>query len=105
MSAAAGPAEHPFIHHGDLYRPAQDSSTSYGCALSINRVVRLTVDEFEEETVAHIQPPAGVFYRDGIHTLSAAGTMTVLDGKRMTPIPALAVRRLLYKLKRLARLA
>jgi hypothetical protein len=99
------PGGTPFIHQGELYRPAQDSSTSYGCALSINRVIRLTVDEFEEETVAHIQPPAGVYYRDGIHTLSAAGTMTVLDGKRMTPIPALAIRRFLHKLKRLARLA
>jgi hypothetical protein len=99
------PGGTPFLHKGQLYRPAQDSSTSYGCALSINRVVRLTVDEFEEETVAHIQPPAGVYYRDGIHTLSAAGTMTVLDGKRMTPIPSLAMRRILYKLKRLAKLA
>jgi hypothetical protein len=99
------PGGTPFLHNGELYRPAQDSSTSYGCALSINHVVRLTVDEFEEETVAHIEPPAGVNYRDGLHTLSAAGTMTVLDGKRMTLIPALAIRRFLHKLKRLARLA
>ena len=99
------PGGTPFLCDGELYRPAQDSSTGYGSALSINRVVRLTVDEFEEEPVSHIKPPAGAVYRDGIHTLSAAGRMTVLDGKRMTPIPALALRRFLHKLKRLARLA
>jgi hypothetical protein len=99
------PGGTPFILDGQLYRPAQDSSTGYGSALSINRVLRLTEDEFEEETVAHIKPPADVYYRDGIHTLSAAGTMTVLDGKRMAPAPKLALRRLLHKFKRLARLA
>jgi hypothetical protein len=99
------PGGTPFLHDGQLYRPAQDSSAGYGSALSINRVIRLTEDEFEEETVAHIKPPAGVFYRDGMHTLSAAGGMTVLDGKRMAPVPSLAWRRLLYKFKRLARLA
>ena len=97
------PGGTPFIRNGELYRPAQDSSTSYGCALSINRVVRLSADEFEEETVAQIKPPAHAMYRDGIHTLSAAGSMTVLDGKRMTPIVALTLRRLRHKFRRLAR--
>ena len=99
------PGGTPFVRNGELYRPTQDSSAGYGSALSINRVVRLSVDEFEEETVAHIKPPAGAFYRDGIHTLSAVGEMTVLDGKRMTPVAGLAARRLLYKLKRLAGMA
>lgn len=95
------PGGTPFIHDGQLYRPTQDSSAGYGSALSINRVLRLSADAFEEETVAHIQPPANSLYRDGIHTLSAVGGMTVLDGKRMTPVTGLAMRRLLYKLKRL----
>jgi hypothetical protein len=99
------PGGTPFVRNGELYRPTQDSSAGYGSALSINRVVRLTVDEFEEETVAHIKPPPGAFYRDGIHTLSAVGERTVLDGKRMTPVAGLAARRLLYKLKRLVRMA
>jgi hypothetical protein len=95
------PGGTPFVHQGELYRPTQDSSAGYGSALSINRVLRLTPEEFEEETVAHIRPPANGLYRDGIHTLSAVGGMTVLDGKRMTPVTGLALRRLLYKLKRL----
>jgi len=99
------PGGTPFVHEGKLYRPAQDSSVSYGCALSINRIDRLTPDEFEETTVARIQPPSHSRYRDGLHTLSAAGGMTVVDGKRMSPVMSLAWRRMLHKFKRLARLA
>ena len=40
------PAGRLFYWNGDLYRPAQDSSQRYGYAMSINRVLRLTPDEF-----------------------------------------------------------
>jgi len=48
----------------------------------INRVTRLTPDEFEEEVAAHLRPdPAGPC-PDGLHTLSAVGGLTLVDGKR-----------------------
>ena len=34
------PAGRPFMHAGSLYRPAQDSSRSYGGAISINKILR-----------------------------------------------------------------
>jgi hypothetical protein len=93
------PGGTPFVRDGVLYRPAQDSSKSYGGAVTINRVVRLTGTEFAEEPVAHVEPLAP--YLDGIHTISSAGDFTVIDGKKMTVTPQLTGRRLRHKLKRL----
>jgi hypothetical protein len=83
------PAGTPFVgEDGLLYRPAQDCSRVYGGAVMINRVTRLTVDEFREEPAAHLRPdPAGPC-PDGIHTLSAAGDLTLVDGKRHELMPA-----------------
>jgi hypothetical protein len=75
------PGGTPFVHGGCLYRPAQDGSTTYGGAIVLNRVVRLTPTEFEEETVAKVDPVPGP-YSCGLHTLSAIGDSTLVDGKR-----------------------
>jgi hypothetical protein len=80
---SARPAGTPFIYEGVLYRPAQDCSRTYGGRIVINKVVRLTPEEFEEEPVAIIEPERNSKYSDGIHTLAAAGDMTLVDGKRM----------------------
>jgi hypothetical protein len=77
------PAGTPFIHNGRLYRPAQDGSRTYGGAVSINRVVRLTPTKFEEETVATLRPARDGPYRSGIHTVSAVGDVTLIDAKRL----------------------
>lgn len=83
------PAGTPFIGaDGALYRPAQDCSRVYGGAVAINRVTRLTADEFQEEVAAHLRPdPAGPC-PDGLHTLSAVGDITLVDGKRHEFVPA-----------------
>lgn len=82
------PAGTPFVgEDGVLYRPAQDCSRTYGGALVINRVTRLTPDEFHEEVAAHLRPdPAGPC-PDGLHTLSAVGGLTLVDGKRHELLP------------------
>lgn len=92
------PAGTPFMgEDGALYRPAQDCSRAYGGALVINRVTRLTPDEFHEEVAAHLRPdPAGPC-PDGLHTLSAVGGLTLVDGKRHELLPppiAAAVQRM-----------
>ena len=76
------PAGAPFIHAGRLYRPAQDCSRTYGGAVTINHVVRLTPAEFEEEPVASVDPYRDGPYPLGLHTLSAFGQRTIIDGKR-----------------------
>jgi len=77
---SARPAGTPFVEDGVLYRPAQDSSNRYGGRVSINRVVALTPDTFEEEHVCFVEPFEASAYPDGIHTLSAMGDKTLVDG-------------------------
>lgn len=76
------PGGTPFVHDGQLYRPAQDGSRTYGGAMAINRVQRLTPTEFEEELVTVIQPDRRGPYRGGVHTMSAVGDVTLIDAKR-----------------------
>ena len=78
------PAGTPFEYHGQLYRPAMDSSRTYGRRIVLNRVRKLTPTEFEEEPAEIIEPFAKGPYRDGIHTLSAVGDITLVDGLRIT---------------------
>ena len=78
---SARPGGGIFRYGEHLYRPAQDSSVSYGGALSIQRIEKLTVDEYREVTVMEI-PPLPQF-PDGIHTLHVVDEdYAVIDGKR-----------------------
>jgi hypothetical protein len=76
---SARPAGRLFQRNGCLYRPAQDCSVEYGHAISINRIVRLTCDEFVEQEIAKILPRWSR-HLERTHTLNSAGRLTVLDG-------------------------
>jgi hypothetical protein len=82
--SSARPAGTPFVHEGVLYRPAQDSSRRYGGRLVIHRVLRLTPTEFAEEPAVVLEPDRHGRYRAGLHTLSAVGGYTLVDGLRYT---------------------
>lgn len=74
----ARPAGRLFEWGGELYRPAQDCSKHYGYAVTINRVTRLSPEEFAEEEVSKILPE----WDDRLvstHTLNSAGDLTVID--------------------------
>jgi len=58
----------------------------------INEVLALSPDDFEERVVAVVEPDQNGPYPDGLHTLSAFGDMTLLDGKREQFIWAAVVR-------------
>jgi hypothetical protein len=76
------PAGTPFVHGGRLFRPAQDGSGTYGGAVVLNKVLRLTPQEFEEEPALRIEPNGRGPYPAGLHTISAVGDLTLIDGKR-----------------------
>lgn len=76
------PGGTPFVHEGRLYRPAQDCSEVYGRRLVINEVLELSPGDFEERVIAVVEPDKNGPYPDGLHTLSAFGEMTLVDGKR-----------------------
>jgi hypothetical protein len=85
-AASARPGGTPFVSDGRLYRPAQDCSIRYGGRLAINRVDILDPGHFQEELVRFVPPLAE--FPDGLHTLSAAGTTTLIDGNRMRLVAA-----------------
>ncbi|WP_026576793.1 glucosamine inositolphosphorylceramide transferase family protein [Bacillus sp. UNC438CL73TsuS30] len=76
------PAGTPFIHEGKLFRPAQDCSKTYGGRIVLNKIKTLTIFQFEEEPVCYLEPQNNSLYPDGVHTISSAGGITILDGKR-----------------------
>ena len=78
---SARPAGALFWRNGALHRPAQVDAPLYGSGLSINRLLRLTPDEFAEREVERLLPPpaSGLL---GLHTLNRAGELTVVDAFR-----------------------
>ncbi|MEN8238831.1 MAG: hypothetical protein ABFR53_06465 [Actinomycetota bacterium] len=97
------PAGTPFRHGGELYRPAQDGSESYGGGVAITRIDELTPTRFSEEIVNRVRPPSSGPYRDGIHTLSAVGDRTVVDGRRDTFIWSASRREWASRMRKLTR--
>jgi hypothetical protein len=80
--SSARPGGTPFVHAGELFRPAQDCSRTYGGRIVLMRITSLTPDHFAEEHAAAVEPQPGWPFPDGLHTLSAAGDLTLIDAKR-----------------------
>ena len=91
---SARPAGTPFEHEGALYRPAQDSSRSYGGAIAIQKVTDLSPISFAEEHCGDLKLLADNLRVDGMHTLSVAGESIVLDYYRRAFLPNILVHRL-----------
>ncbi len=79
---SARPAGPPFILEDSLLRPAQDCSKAYGASISLQKIVRLTPDEFMEEPAGTVGPFRGTRYPMGAHTLVNAGDYTIVDAKK-----------------------
>ncbi len=97
------PAGTPFTAGGELFRPAQDCSGTYGGAVWINRVELLTPTEFRETPVRRLAPDRSGPYPDGLHTLSFAGEATLVDAKRERLALGVFARRAAIKLFRTIR--
>ncbi len=76
------PAGRPFMYKGNLIRPAQDCSTTYGGRVVLNEIVRLTPEEFEERPLQVIAPSGKDRFNRGIHTLNPVDRAVLVDGKR-----------------------
>jgi hypothetical protein len=75
---SARPAGRLFWSNNVLYRPSQDSSRSYGYAMTINEVESLTPEHYSEKEVHKILP---VWDRRtiGVHTFNCVADITVID--------------------------
>jgi glycosyltransferase involved in cell wall biosynthesis len=87
-----------FEHEGQLYRPAQDCLGSYGAGLVIHRVLHCSPTHYREEEVRRITPDPKGPCPDGMHTLSAWGEQTLIDGKRLAWSPWAMARKVQRRL-------
>lgn len=85
----ARPGGTPFTHQGALYRPAQDLSVTYGGRIAIQRVLALTPTRFKEVPAVIVSARPDWPFPAGMHTLSAVGSQTLIDAKRLTFSPRL----------------
>lgn len=98
------PGGAPFSWQGQLIRPTQDCSTTYGAAIVLNRIDSLTPTEFRETPIARIEPDPTSYYRHGVHTLNVIDGMIIVDAKRHARHPLAPFYRWLrvYRSKRRA---
>ncbi len=77
------PAGRIFKRNGNIYRPSQDCSNGYGYGIRINQIVILNEVEYLEKEVNFIEPN---WDRNitGVHTLSFARDLTLIDGRLRT---------------------
>lgn len=93
-----------FTVDGRMYRPAQDCSTVYGGALTINRILALTPEVYQEEPVTRLEPAPSSAYPDGLHTLRVADGIVMIDGRRRAFHALAATVKLVANYRQAARL-
>lgn len=79
-------AGHFFRYDGGWIRPSQNCADSYGEAVNLNKVTKISPEGYEEApwkkiTVADIRTDRGCF--DGIHTLNHSRSYDVIDLRRL----------------------
>lgn len=79
---SARPAGRPFELDGRLYRPAQDCSETYGGAVVIMEILRLSPRDFLESAVMRLEADPGWPYPDGLHHLVIDGSRIYIDAKK-----------------------
>lgn len=91
------PGGTPFVQGGILKLPVQDCRFTYGGAMRLLEIATLTPDRFEARLGAGLAAPGNAApYTEGLHTLAAAGPVTLVDMKRTELSPrglAIEVRR------------
>ena len=87
-AGSSRPGGTPGVVDGALVLPVQDCRETYGGAIRALRITRLTPDAFEAEAGPAIRAPASFGrYVAGLHTLAAAGEVTLIDAKRVELSP------------------
>ena len=81
--ASARPGGLPIVVDGRIVLPVQDCSRTYGGAIRPLTMTTLTPDRFAATAGPALVAPVGAApYVEGLHTLAAAGPVTLVDMKR-----------------------
>jgi hypothetical protein len=81
---SARPAGKIFAQNGNMYRPSQDGSISYGNGFDINEINLLSETEYVEKRTISVRPNWDKKVK-GTHTFSREGQLTVIDVFRWQP--------------------
>ena len=87
----------PFLHNGQLIRPAQDVAGAYGKAVVFKRVDVLSTSDYRETVVGRLEPENSWEFHHGLHTFNSNNKITLIDAK--TYRFSLAGLRHVWKLK------
>jgi hypothetical protein len=79
LGVAGGRSAGGVLHLGSrLVRPAQDSTGTYGRRIRLYEIVKLTANEYEEKPFGSLEPNEARGFI-GLHTVSRAGPLTIVD--------------------------
>jgi hypothetical protein len=82
------PGGSPCVGETFIDLPVQDGTGGYGSALRRLRITALDEQRFAAEDQPWLRPPPGVApFDDGLHTLSSAGEVSLIDFKRVDRSP------------------
>jgi hypothetical protein len=82
--ASARPAGNFVTINGRLWRPVQDCTNGYGCALGLAEVVELSPTSFRQ-IVRHTIRPGPLWPGRKLHTLNRCGSLELIDGTTIQP--------------------
>jgi len=82
--ATTRPAGSFVRRNGQLWRPVQDCSESYGGALALAEILELTPESFRQEIRSRIRP-GSMWPGRKLHTLNRCGDLELIDGARIQP--------------------
>jgi hypothetical protein len=97
----ARPAGMLFNLAGRLFRPGQDCASTYGAAVAIHEILRLTETDFHESLVTVLRPDSSGPFPHGLHTLVHDGEHFWVDGKRFVFDPGLFRRKAFARASRM----
>jgi hypothetical protein len=91
----ARPGGVPWVNANTLVLPVQDCARTYGAAIVPLRIDRLDEQGFAATKLPRLTAPSAMApFTDGLHTLAAVGSLTLIDVKRMDVSLSAKLRRL-----------
>ena len=93
------PAGNIINYAGSFYRPTQNCSEYYGGSIVMNKIIKLSEDEFIEEFSFEIKPESISKNIKGIHTINFNDDVVVIDGLKKLFAPKEQIKIFLKKHK------
>lgn len=90
-------AGHLFVVGHSLYRPTQNPVNRYGGSIMINQIEVLNEKEFKSTNQFEILPDKA--YSKGLHNISFADNIIVIDGKRKVVSPIMPIKKFVRNYK------